>query len=37
VELVLYLPVAADPGGQDGGSGIAVARDEVDDLDGLLA
>jgi len=36
VELVLDLPVAADPGGQGLRAGIAVAGDEVDDLDGLL-
>jgi len=29
------VPVAADPGGQGGRSGVAVAGDEVDDLDGL--
>ena len=37
MELVLDLPVAADPGGQGGRAGVAVAGDEVDDLDGLLA
>jgi hypothetical protein len=31
------VPVAADPGGQGGRVGVAVAGDEVDDLDGLLA
>jgi hypothetical protein len=36
VELVLDLPVAADPGGQGGRAGIGVAGDEVDDLDGFL-
>ena len=36
VELVLYVPVAADPGGQGVRAGVAVAGDEVDDLDGLL-
>ena len=34
---VFYLPVAADPGRQGGGIGVAVAGNEVDDLDGLLA
>jgi len=29
--------VAADPGGQGGRAGVAVAGDEVDDFDGLLA
>jgi len=37
VEFVLYLPVAADPRSQGGRAGVAVAGDEVDDLDGLLA
>jgi hypothetical protein len=37
VELVLYVPVAGDPGGEVGGIGLAVAGDEVDDLDGPLA
>ena len=37
VELVLYLPVATDPGGQGSRAGIGVAGDEVDDLDGLPA
>ena len=37
VKAVFYLPVAADPGGQGGRVGVAVAGDEVDDLDGLLA
>ena len=37
VELVLDVPVAADPGGQGGGLGLTVAGNEVDDLDGLLA
>jgi hypothetical protein len=36
VELVLDLPVAADPGRQGGGIGVTIAGDEVDDLDGLL-
>ena len=36
MELVLDLPVPADPGGQGGGAGVAVAGDEVDDLDGFL-
>ena len=36
MKLVLYVPVAADPGGQGGRVGVA-AGDEVDDLDGLLA
>jgi len=36
VELVLYVPVAAAPGGEVGGFGLAVAGDEVDDLDGPL-
>jgi hypothetical protein len=36
VELVLYLPVAADPGGQGGWVSVAVAGDEVDDFDDLL-
>ena len=33
----LYVPVAADPGGQGGRAGVAVAGDQVPDLDGLLA
>jgi hypothetical protein len=33
----LNIPVAADPGGQGGRIGVAVAGNEVDDLDGLLA
>jgi hypothetical protein len=37
VKAVLYLLVAADPGSQGGRAGVAVAGDEVDDLDGLLA
>jgi hypothetical protein len=37
VKTVFYLPVAADPGGEGGWIGVAVAGDEVDDLDGLLA
>ena len=37
VALVLYLPVATDPGGQGSRAGIGVAGDEVDDLDGLLS
>jgi hypothetical protein len=37
VELVLYLPVATDPGGQGSRADIGVAGDEVDDLDGLLS
>src|SRR6185437_3582454 len=37
VELVLYLPVATDPGGQGSRADIGVACDEVDDLDGLLS
>src|SRR3984957_1812987 len=37
VELVLDVPVAADPGGQGLRGGGAVAGDQVDDLDGLLA
>jgi hypothetical protein len=37
VKTVFYLPVAADPGGQDSRVAIALAGDEVDDLDGLLA
>jgi len=31
------MPVAADPGGQGGGIGLAVAGDEVHDFDRLLA
>jgi hypothetical protein len=34
---VFYLPVAADPGCQGGRVRVAVAGNEVDDLDGLLA
>jgi hypothetical protein len=34
VELVLDLPVATDPGGRDGRFGVAVAGDQVADLDG---
>ena len=37
VELVLYVPVPADPGGQGSRPGGAVAGNQVDDLDGLLA
>ena len=37
VELVFYLPVAADPGGQRGRVGPAVAGDQVDDPGGLLS
>jgi hypothetical protein len=37
LELVPNFPVAFDPGGQGGGIGLAVAGDDVDDLDGLLA
>ena len=37
MELVLYLPVATDPGGQGSRADIGVAGDEVDDLDGLLS
>jgi hypothetical protein len=37
VELVLDVPVPPHPGGQGGGIGVAVAGDEVDDLDGLLS
>ena len=37
MKTVFYLPVAADPGGQGGRIGVAVAGNEVDDLDGLLA
>ena len=37
MELVLYLPVAADPGGQGGRVRVAVAGDQVHDLDGLPA
>ena len=37
VQLVLYFPVAPDPGGQGGRVGRPVARDQADDLDGLLA
>ena len=37
MELVFYMPVAADPGGQGDGIGVAVAGDEVHDFDGLLA
>ena len=37
MKTVFYLPVAADPGGQGGRVGLAVAGNEVDDLDGLLA
>ena len=37
VELVFYVPVAADPGRQGGRVGVAVAGSDVDDLDGLLA
>src|SRR6185312_16128913 len=37
VELVLDVPVAADPGGQRGSTGVAVAGDQVHDLDRLLA
>ena len=37
VQPVLYFPVAADPGGQGGRAGVAVAGDHVDDLDGFLA
>jgi hypothetical protein len=37
VKTVLDLLVAADPGGQGGRAGVAVAGDEADDLDGLLA
>src|ERR1700751_3996309 len=36
VKTVLYVPVAPDPGGQGGRAGVAVAGDQVDDLDGLL-
>src|SRR5947209_6185518 len=35
--LLSDVPVAAGPGGQGGRIGVAVAGDEVDDLDGLLA
>ena len=37
MKAVFYFPVAADPGGQGGRVGAAVASDEVDDLDGLPA
>jgi len=37
VKTVFYLPVAADPGGQGGRIGVAVAGNEVGHLDGLLA
>ena len=37
VKPVLDVPVAADPGRQGGWVGDAVAGDEVDDFDGLLA
>ena len=37
MELVLDLPVAADPCGQGGRGGAASAGDEVDDLDRLLS
>jgi len=37
VKAVFYLPVAPHPGRQGGGIGVAVAGDEVDDLDGLLS
>src|ERR1700691_4374433 len=37
VELVFYVPVAADPGGQGLRARAVVAGDQVDDLDGLLA
>jgi hypothetical protein len=37
LQLVLDLPVAADPVSQGGQVGVMVAGDEVDDLDGLLA
>jgi hypothetical protein len=36
VELVLYFPVAAVPGGQGGRVGRLVAGDEASDLGGLL-
>ena len=36
MELVFYVPVAACPGRQGGRVGVAVAGNEVDDLDGLL-
>src|SRR5690242_6795406 len=36
VKTVFYLPVTADPRGQGRRAGVAVAGDEVDDLDGLL-
>ena len=35
-QYLLDLLVPADPGGQGGRAGVAVAGDEVDDLDGLL-
>jgi hypothetical protein len=37
VKAVFYFSVAADPGGQGDRVGAAVAGDEADDLDGLLA
>ena len=37
MKTVFYLPVAADPGGEGDWIGVAVAGNEVDDLDGLLA
>ena len=37
VKPVSCLPVAADPGRQGGGTGVAAAGNEVHDLDGLLA